>query len=316
MWNPHKIKRRIKRHYSHKRLRLRVARSRDAAALPRDIAWQGSVRNPYKRVERESRKRRGLYSFGFSMAAVTATALILLFHPFFQVSSISIGGAERVSADQIKSVIQTAWQERIWRILPSRNYFILNSENLANSIQKSFPVAVVEIKKEFPHKIMLTIAEKPASLIYDDGKRQALLASDGGIIELNGEYSTSTPQDATYDDKADQMQLRFGSFPVVLDNRVRSKINALNAPLSSVITKGLVLWHKAVGVHTNLKDSYIELFDDESAVIHTKKGIELRIMVASDADRQIGRIAAILKDKKNKPQQYIDARYPGRIYWQ
>jgi len=107
-----------------------------------------------------------------------------------------------------------------------------------------------------------------------------------------------------------------GDYPLVYDKRgFTREINT--GVLQPKTVQGIITWFNLVNKRTDIPFGYI-IIDNElgDAVIKTREGWGILVQLQTDVETQFEELQYLLKNKINRPHlNYIDLRFPGRVYW-
>ena len=81
---------------------------------------------------------------------VCTTVGLLLYHPFFQIRNIGTTGFQRMDQEEFVSTVQGAIDYRTFFILPKKNFFLFDAEELKTNILARFPADAIHIETTFP----------------------------------------------------------------------------------------------------------------------------------------------------------------------
>ncbi len=332
IFNPYKQKRKLGRAF-----KKATGFVFEKDALPRDFDWHERKVNPYKK-ERTNWKVKFRLIILFLLFILTLSFLI--YHPYFHISSIKVTGLQRINEQEFKSAVQGVINCQRFLIFPGNNYFLINEKELQYILNQRFSFENIVIDKSFPHDILFVVQEKVSTLIYDNGKNYSYLGADGLFLEtlrLVGEDEwqrekitvTSTNelgQELTEEKIISQKHsppvknliLEFGDYPIVYDSR-GLELNVNTPILPKELASGIIQWFNFLNKSTNIKFNYVFLDNDRGeGIIHTGDGWLLKINLEKDLEIQYNSLQYLLQNKKIDINNlnYIDLRFPGRIFWQ
>lgn len=262
-----------------------------------------------------------------------------LFHPFFSIKKQNIIGLQRIDENEFKAAVFGMMDYRRLFFLPGNNYFMADIEELAAISQDRFPLESISIKKFFPNTLNIQLEEKISTLIYDNGETYSYLDLNGKIVEIlrkvgDNEWreisriatSTQPAGEETPENKITEkihqpalnaIISELGDYPLVYDKRgLKAAVNdqVLRAPT----IQGLIAWFNLINKRTDIPFGYI-IIDNElgEAEIITREGWFLLVRIAENQETQFAELQYLLREKIQRPGlNYIDLRFPGRVYWQ
>ncbi len=302
--------------------------------------------NPYKKKE-DTKRRLSIGGKIFFLCAITTAWLgLLMYLPYFQIKQIKYTGLENISKNELDSYLNDNFF-KYSRVIPWKNYFLINNDKIAKKIENDFPVLKIEVKKCFPNKIEITLIEKISTLIYDNGSNYYLLDSGGNVIKFLTnvsasefriiEIAVSSTKPTTTNFAANlassttstnkivtssyhvpdyqKIQKQFGKYPLLYDKRnLTITGNQLNNVVPTIHVASILDWNKQLPEKGIAQPLYYVLENIGAGIeIETNKQWNIFFQPNIDLTTQLNRLRIILKD--NKPWQYIDLRHGERVYW-
>jgi cell division septal protein FtsQ len=255
----------------------------------------------YRRPHRIRRKRQILKSrfFWFSILFLIIFGGIFYFFvlsDFFQIKKIIITGEQKVSTEDIKSVVENELGRKIL-FFGTKNIFFVNLNKIRENILKKFPqIEEVEVKRGLPDALHLVVIERKEIGIFCRDINCFLLDHEGVIFES---ASSESPL------------LKF-------QNQV------LNGELDlgkKVIDKGIIDSISEIGskLREDLKIliEEVSIVSEENIHVKTSESWEIYFNPEKDLDWQMTELAAILENRipleKRKNLKYIDLRF-DKVY--
>lgn len=309
----------------------------DSANVHRDFAWKKRKQNPYLYEEPAQvwKKRFAVSTILFCFFGMIG---LVLYHPFFFITQISVKGTERVQEEEIKKAILGTVDYKKYFILPGKSFFVVDVEEIKDVLKSRFPLSTVEVKKTFPHNISAEVHEKISTIIYDNGKQYSYIGLDGKIVEVlrtvgSDEWhneirmvtttvTTSTVElteevvSSTHIVRPDRIKKEMGNYPIVYDKRsIDGTVNS--SMLQPETVQSIVTWFQFISSYTNIPFGYIAI-DDElgDATIYTTRGWYIKVRL-SNVEEQFEAVKLLLgKQISDEQLHYIDVRYKGKVYWQ
>lgn len=302
--------------------------------------------NPYKKAEK-IKKRIG-YGSKISLLFIISSAWLglLMYLPYFQIKRIEYNGLENIHKNELYNYLNTNFFKHN-RVIPWKNYFLVNCDKIAKKVEINFPVQRIEVKKYFPDKIEITLKEKISTLIYDNGNNYYLLDSDGDVIKyltkigmdefkiiqtvVSSTKSTTTNFTASLASSTSstnrvvtssyhvpnfqKIQKQFGKYPLLYDKRnLNITGNQFNDAIPSNYVTNILNWNSQLIEKGIARPLYFIMENIGAGIqIKTEKPWDIYFQPNDDLTTQLNRLKIILKD--NKPWQYIDLRYGERVYW-
>jgi cell division septal protein FtsQ len=253
---------------------------------------------------------------------------VILYLPYFRVTNINISGLKIISESEMRDDISNNFVTSSHNIWPRNNYFLINTGKIADFLQNKYQLSGIQITKEFPYQLNIVVEEKISSIIVNLGDQCVLLDNSGTVLkqlDLTKNIATTTtttttqptstivqnlPRVSSTLEVADFTYIRqqLGDLPIV--NYFGQKENTFSASyISKIISLFTEAKKQGIG-HIN----YFVLSNPLDGVnAFTGKPWFIMFNLTDQPITQINKIKAITKD--NKPTQYIDVRYQGRVYW-
>lgn len=336
MFNRHRLKRKWDRGVEKASDFLIHARKEDRVL--KDFAWHSAKQNPLS-IGRKTKKRFKLMS-----AVLTVSFLAVLgigiYHPFFSVNKVVATGLQRINQREFEEAILGIINYRKFFLLPGNSYFLVDVEEIKNILKERFPVESVTVKKSFPATLLVQIEEKISTLIYDNGKEYGYLDGNGNTVEIIRQVgedewikktliTTSTNEkgeiveevrvlEAIHTPNTKQIVVEMGDYPILFDKR--SQTITLNTPaISKEMAAGIIDWFNLLNKKTDISFGYAVIEDGRGeGEIKTSASWRLKVKLTESIDLQFVELQHLLeKEKINlNSLNYIDLRYPGKVYWQ
>ncbi len=294
-----------------------------------------------------------MLKYTFITLFLLAWLLVPVYLPFTRLSVVSVVGAEENQA--LMERISEAAKSTITpsnSLFPSNSYFIFNPSHTQNELSEKFSeLSQITVEKKFPNSLVISIHQKTELFSYLSGKNILLLDQEGSLVRtetledspsltaLSALFenlpSTSTTVSTTPSteienvlrknkDYVRMLRVKF-KHPVLLDYRLdryaTSTASTTSSTSSAAIVPKNVLgrfseWFDAAPRHFGellgcaldngaFPNRFICLFEREPWLVLTTSD-----MAVEDAVQLINKVRTA-----SSPQEYIDIRLPGRIYW-
>ena len=307
--------------------------------VKRDFAWKKSRKNNPFWQETESidwKKRIELIIFSL---AILSLLLLALYHPFFHIEKVEVAGLQRISETEFKDSALGVTKYNRLLLFPGQSYFIVNLDEIRDILKDKYALESIIVRKQFPDTINITVEEKISTIIYDNGEKYSYIGTNGNVVEIlrqvgedewQGEIkiTTSTNELGEVVEKRQEVGrshtpaiknviAEMGDYPIVYDTRHRSADVNTNVLFDNTVS-GIISWFNIINKKTDIPFKYIEINNEiGDAVIKTYEGWEMRVNLHKDIDTQFEELQYLLKNKITRPNlNYIDLRYPGKVYWQ
>lgn len=335
LFNHHKYKRRWGRGLA--RLSNFIFSSSYDSSLP-DFAWHRRKNNPFWNRDKEKNVWPHRLKILTLFISVLAIVLLGLYHPFFRIKNIKIDGLQRINAIEFKNKVLYIVNCKKLLIFPGESYFLVNLDDVRDTLKEKFPIESITIKKEFPNTLNILLEEKISNIIYDNGKSYSFIGVDGAVMQIlrqvgNDEWQEKTKITTSTNEKGETVEKieiierkhlppiesifeDLGNYPIVFDMREKD-VSINSTALSPETVQGIIQWFNLLNKRTNIPFGYI-IIENElgDGVIKTREGWELRVKLTKEIDKQFSELQYILEKTKRPNINYIDLRYLGKVYWQ
>lgn len=221
----------------------------------------------------------------------------LFFSPVFTVNRIRVQGTT-ISADEWQRMILSQFTRARWGIVPQRNIFAFDTNAFEGDIISKYALNTIYIKKDRPHEIIVTLAEKPRNAVWVSRGTYFALDSQAKILGI-----IPQPADAL---------LIYSQ----LDEPLKVNDSVLAPAMLAVI-------------RTSIGDNRIKSLQPEFIVVEKANATEFMVKVGEgwkikiDSNvglmEQLNNLELILRNSippdKRKNLDYIDLRFGERVYF-
>lgn len=287
----------------------------------------------------------------FLVSVISAWLSILLYAPYFTITSTRIGGLKNIKNEEIKPYIDQYLSSKSLHFFKNSNFFVLSENTLSSVLKQHFYVEDIQITKVFPNQLNIDIQEKISSVIYDNGSEYVILDENGTVVKqikactdecvlvsayntasstdvsisnqppftaTNATTSTQLPEidaNTSHKPKYDTFALEYLNIPVVYDSRHHDvTVGNRFVLLPENIATIESIYTKARKNEKNYNILYFVIDEPGSGVkAVTDKGFAIYFSLDNDLNSQFNFTRVVLKD--NKPSEYIDVRYANRVFW-
>ncbi|MEK7481605.1 MAG: FtsQ-type POTRA domain-containing protein [Patescibacteria group bacterium] len=252
-----------------------------------------------------------------------AWAGLLLFHPYFHIRNIIVTGTQNITETALQDTVTTALSRKRWYVVPHNNFFALDKKRLATILKTKYPVETVVVKTQFPDAIRITVTERLAFVIYDDGEQYTLVDEEGvpqktlravAVHERKeqtrvGEGGRTATTTVHYPDVV-ALNARFGAYPVLYVQR-KEKIDPM-------VIKSVIKIFTYLSQHTDFATHHF-IYPNEYQTLQAahRDGITVSFNPFEKLDEQLETFRQAWQRELRKERArtvYINARYPGRVY--
>lgn len=302
----------------------RYRRKRSWLRHRQDFSWRERGKNPFFEKPKGLSVRQKILLSVFGVTIMTVV-LVLFFHPFFavQASHISVTGLERVDEKELKDTVVGIMSHRTAWVFPRNHYSLIEVEEIQEILLKRYPFASVTVKKIFPKRLEITVAETLSTIIYSAGDRYAYVDASGQVVELlrpaendpwKGGASTTDDQ---FIRRTARMKAVWGDYPIIYDLQEREI--AQNAQvLPKGIAQAILEFYPRLG-EAGIFARYSVLDNPLGhASVVTEEGWKMLVIFDETIGKQLEKFLRLTKESipDRRQIQYIDIRYGDRIFWQ
>ena len=237
------------------------------------------------------------------VAACVGLGYLLFFANLLDVRAIDISGAEIIPSADLKTAAENWLNGGFLGITRNRNLLFVSAEKLASKLTAKFPrIDSVEITKEFPHGLKITVAERQSVGIW------CFAASDKCFyFDKNGVAYAETTQSSGF------LILSVADYQgqaVTLGSRINSEEWTKNI----IMARELLLKIGVSVAEFSIPSGSFDEFDAKTA-----GGWKILFSNSTDIAKQIASLGILFRDKlpaeKRTGLQYIDLRIQDRIYY-
>lgn len=263
---------------------------------------------------------------------------LMLYLPYFQITKITYYGLQVIQKEEIDSFLK----DKFFRgggVFPAGNYFLIRANKISKALTEHYSLRNIEVKKVFPDELLIDVEEKPAALIYDNGREYFLLDNTGTAVKflglvsaeenkievagaaslvVPGTTSTSfTPTTSLVLHTPDYRgaKEKYGNFPVLFDERNPEIKEKQNNIISPEVISGISVWQEMCEKEGIGPIKYYSLEDPLAGIkAYGQKNLLIYFQPNKDISSQIENLKIILRDYK--PANHVDLRFGERLYWE
>ena len=253
-----------------------------------------TFRKPHQIKRKRSIFRNRFFWLGILIFVFLSSIFYFLFlSRTFQVEMIIVTGEEKVSAEDIKLLVEKKLENKIL-FFKTRSIFLVNLDEIKNDILNNFPqIAEVEIGRGFPDALNILVVERLSLVIWCQENNCFLLDNEGVIFEKVVEFEPKF--------------LKINNLILKTDLELGGKvIEKENLNLILEIEKK---------VKENLKINIGEfiIVSEERLNAKTAEGWEIYLNPKENIDWQLTKLNLILEERippeKRRNVEYIDLRF-------
>ncbi|GEM_PF-875644 len=321
-------------------------------ATRRDFAWRQRKQNPFHGVSEQTsleKVKRPILLIVICLL-IGGSVGLLLFHPFFQVKQLQVSGFQRIVSSEVEDTVNGILAKKHYYVFPGSNFFLLDTEEVQDILLARYPLEEVVVNTVFPNTLTILVEEKVPIAIYDNEKQYFFVDSDGKVIEplrrvtddewyIHKETVTSTVMvtttlpdgmlarvakeiteekevSRTHIPPVNKLTQELGLYPVIYDQR-KKEAGVNSIILEPQYTRAIISWITLLSSYTDVSVlyTYIENVLGD-ARLKTGEGWEILVRLDRAPEEQFDEFKSLLQGKVNRSAlQYVDLRFPGKIYW-
>ncbi len=225
---------------------------------------------------------------------------IFLYSPLFAITSVTINGASDSNALYIKDKI-VEWQaaQTKWLIFRQSNILLFSSSWLKDNINSYLNPESVDIDKQLPHTLSITIKERQPTFIWSTDQSFYYLGLSGVIATEISNIDEAPALPALYDESNQPVRAAEQVLSEDKMQAIQSIIDSLNE-IETVTYTTFSMPHR-LSLRLN---------------VHTENGYLIYFDVSENIQTQIEKLNRVLTDTvpNTPPQEYIDLRIGERVY--
>ncbi|MBT4121179.1 MAG: FtsQ-type POTRA domain-containing protein [Candidatus Magasanikbacteria bacterium] len=337
IFNRHKYKRKWGRGFK-KASNFLLSSDNDNFRKRKDFAWHNSKRNPMQR-DRDVTNWKKRIEITILIISLFAMACLGLYSSFFKIKDVEINGLQRIEQTDITNAVFGVIDYNRLFIFPGESYFLVNVDEIKDILKQRFPLESIIVKKTFPNTLEIVLEEKISTVIYDNGREYSYLDTEGKIVEIirkigDDEWDRKTETVTTTNELGEEITeekvleqthrpnivsiiKEMGDYPIFYDTRDQ-KIEINSKVIDANMVSGAIEWFNFINKNTDIPFGYIEIHNGiGDAVIRTREGWHLLVKLDSPVKSQFEELEYTLKQKVSRENlNYIDLRFPGKVYWQ
>ncbi|MEK7664068.1 MAG: FtsQ-type POTRA domain-containing protein [Patescibacteria group bacterium] len=234
---------------------------------------------------------------------LSSASYFILFFPGFQVSHIKISGYKKVSSQEIEDIILSNLDKKFFGSeiidISSKSIFIVDTKKIIGDIKNKFPIIEeVNIKRELPNIISLTITEREPFTVFCDSGNKCFQIDKNGVIFEEAQHINRES--------------------VVLRREANQNGVYIGAHVASKSTIDAIF--KVVdNLKNNFNISTTEVLISNPLILKTSENWKIYFNLDSDIKLQITKMNSLLENEitesERKTLNYIYLQYKDRAYY-
>ncbi len=281
--------------------RYEERRRRSSRFVHRDYVKKTFV-NPYFNASTPRRTKAKKIKISIMLLACAGILALFLYHPFFDVTSISIQGNQKITATDIQQTAEAVLKQKKFFIFKEKNFFVLNTNAIADALNARYAFESLRVSKSAFSTLTIMVVERGAAATVKNG-------SDISYIDKNG----------TLIGPAHETDALYAQLPQILLNTPRPS-NQKDTVIAPATLKSITTLCTLIPDRTGIVLKAAEPQDEEGRIVHliTEEGWQIYVDRQNDWNKQVTLLKNILnvkfKDNNRTGLHYIDVRYENRVY--
>jgi cell division septal protein FtsQ len=243
--------------------------------------------------------RSKFFRIAWGIGLVTL-AYFFIFSDFLKVDSLELVGNEKVTTEQVQTVLSNLGTRRT-ALVPKSNFFLLTRGRFNESLTQAVPLIkeVKSYKRVWPNKIVVEIDERNPGFVLRSNEQDYLVDDEGMVVKLNPDTQ---------------------NLPLVNDTVVENFDVGLPLPNTKMVAFILSIHKQWPGkISTALAETKIPGKASNEVQIVTQEGWGVFFDTNRSVSSQLGNLSLILSNQvptKDRPNlAYIDLRLSKWAYF-
>jgi hypothetical protein len=237
----------------------------------------------------------------------------LFFSDFFTISKYEINGLVRTSESEVESEIKNILNQEKFLIFKTKNFFLLNKEEIRDELYLKYSFEKITVKKKLPNTLIFNMQEKARAVIWNEGEKYYYSDIDGFLIN-----------------EVNPLDIKRGEYPLIKnesDYHIEEKkisIEDISNKLNYII-KLDEEFKKVSGLLNVKKDDknisserYFLTNDINTVWLKITDGPYLYFNILETTEKQLNKLMIIINEKLKQDffqKEYIDLRYGEKVYY-
>jgi cell division septal protein FtsQ len=260
---------------------------------------------------RRKRRKKIFLKAGLVLAGIflfLGGVVAFFYIPKFRINNISIEGTDILDERQLKEEISFLLKEKIFKILPCDNIFILPKAKITSELLRKFPILKeISIIRIFPQKISVFLEEREPKALWCIG----LNATTTEISEVSCAF---------VDEKGFIFQPApsfSGAIFVKFFDKRQEPADIGKEMMSESEFQNLDSFAELLN-RNNIDVSEILLKDDGEYEVYLKEGWHIKLNSKNEAILSFNNLQLVLNEKikeKRPALEYIDLRFGRKVFY-
>jgi cell division septal protein FtsQ len=217
---------------------------------------------------------------------------------------VAINGLDRMSNDEILKMVQDQLTGRNWIILPQNNLLFFNQDKFLSSAREKYRFQDIQVKKEWPGKLVVDVREKTLACIWNEGDKYYLTDSEGYVLS---EVNPLDLTEKTHPLISNESPMRIDNGRIQIDHLYIEKVSELSQDLAAKAASEISV------------DRFIIDKDIDTVKVVTRENVRVYFNTNEDLGSQVEKLLLLKREKLKddfKNKKYIDLRFGDKIYFQ
>lgn len=282
-----------------------MAKYLDAAGC-RSIRGQRQIR--FRSSKKPSLSKTGKFLYALILSAFFgAIVYSIFFSQFLAVTKIEVSGMENLDPAEIRKIVETDIAGSFLNFIPRNNILLASKKSIKKNILEKFKYAEkVEIKKEFPGSINVTIKERKFNFVLCSSEKCYVIDSRG-IAFTEADFSTNELEENSLPVLYDDGNKSFAFGEVIFEQEYINYLLGIKEKIKSEL---------GIDMERELRTPQIASGDIRAK---TAEGWQIYFDKSIPLDKEIGMLKIVLANKidqnKRTELEYIDLRTENKVYY-
>lgn len=249
-----------------------------------------------------------------SSVALMGWAYIFFFSTIFTVNALEIEGIKTLGRGEVEEEVYQALQKmRVWPFR-SENIFFINEKKLSDTLTDKLFTQSVSVDKKYPNILRLNIKERQTSLVILKEGRFWQIDRNGVIMR---EISESKEKAEIQDQISHPVMDRSSTLPILEISRDVDPSVGHTYVTDFRVSVWLDTFKSLQDMGFGYRNAMVEYATSTKLILNMFEPYDVYLDVMEPIEPQIQSLYEFMRIKKDvKIKEYIDARIPGKVYYQ
>lgn len=249
-----------------------------------------------------------------SAVALVGWAYVFFFSTVFTVQSIEIEGIKTLGRGEVEDVTNNALQKmRIWPFRP-KNIFLIDEKKLSSELTDKLFTQYVTVDKKYPNILRLKVKERQSSLVILKGGKFWQIDRNGVIMrEIMEDQEKALMQDQINHPIADRSEV----LPILEISQDLDPAVGNTYVSDFRVSMWLDTFKSLQDLGFGYRHATVEYATSTKLILNMFEPYDVYIDLMEPIAPQISGLYEFMRVKKDAQiKEYIDARIPGKVYYQ